>query len=871
MTEPGRASLASALGVSSALLALAGCTERVGFSRLPAAPSGDTCPGGGAPPCELPTGATCGTNAECLDVCIDALCSPRSGLDGPCDETADCEALYGCDGTTCQPLRGTPSFIDVAAGRAHSCGLTAAGEVYCWGEDALGQLGDGGALLASATPARIDTSAVTGSRTFTQVTTRADHSCALASDGVAYCWGEDADGQLGNGGLGATLPTAVDTASIAGNRAFVQLTAGGQHTCGLMADGAAYCWGSDSAGQLGDGGTSADSATPSPVAQSTIPFLHLAAGKSFTCGVSADGFVHCWGSDSHGQLGNGAATTPAQSPARVNTASVVGSASFIAVVAGGQHACGLTAERVAYCWGSDVAGALGDGGASANAEVPSPVDTSTLLDRFTTLTAGHDLTCGTTSRGATYCWGSDSDGQLGDGGALADSQVPVAVDTSALAGNRALVRLSAGAFHVCAVAADGVPYCWGRDGATTRTSPLPVDTSSVPPSMAFTDVGGGNDHTCALAATGEVYCWGGNANGQLGDGGAAAASPVPVLVDTSGIPGNRAFVQLVVGSYHACGRTADGVVYCWGDDGSSQLGDGGSDVDSLVPSPVDTSGIAGDRTFVELTSGANHTCGITADGAAHCWGLDDFGQLGDGGSMVDAPSPSLVSTASITGARAFRHLGAGWRVTCATMADGGAYCWGADSNGTLGNGGANADTTAPAAVDVSTMTGSQVFASYALGFAHTCGVAVDGRSYCWGSDGYGQLGTGGTPVNSASPALMDTAVVTGNPAFVTLTGGWLHTCGVTADGAAFCWGYDSTGQLGNGSPTSNMQSPSPLDPSSLPSGHTFRSIDAGNGHVCGLGAGGLLHCWGLDAVGQLGDGGGYQDAPSPSAVDLSSL
>ena len=305
-----------------------------------------------------------------------------------------------------------------------------------------------------------------------------------------------------------------------------------------------------------------------------------------------------------------------------------------------------------------------------------------------------------------------------------------------------------------------------------------------------------------------AYCWGWDFNGQLGNGGTSADTQSPSAVNTSAIPGNSAFVHLVAGVIHTCGLTGDGVAYCWGQDGLGQLGDGAAQADAQSPSPVDTSAMAGSRAFVRLTAGWNHTCGLTADGATYCWGSDSNGQLGNGGASLDTHSPSTLDTSGVAGDRTVARLAGGGNHTCGTTVVGGAYCWGSDANGQLGNGGTAFGSQSPLSVDTAVIAGTNTLVGFTAGESHTCGLTAGGVAYCWGSDSRGQLGNGGGALDAQSPAAVSAAVIPGNKAFVSLTAGWSHTCGLTAAGETYCWGSNESGQLGNGGAGTDTQSPS---------------------------------------------------------------
>src|SRR5438105_2653057 len=310
----------------------------------------------------------------------------------------------------CGDPTGTTVRVDlqtVSAGATHTCALARDGSAYCWGDNEDGQLGDG-STNDSPVPAR-----VSGGHVFTALTTGGLHTCGLV-DGVAYCWGANDRGQVGDRST-TDRPNAV---MVEGGLTFVSLSAGGSHTCGLTAAGTAYCWGGNFYGQLGDGDT-AESHLPVAVAGGH-GFAAISAGATHTCAVTLTSVGYCWGSDRYGQVGDGSGVDamPMTSPAPV-----AGGLRFSAVTAGeGLHACGLTTTGELYCWGYNFYGELGDG---SLIDRSAPARVSTRLS-FTTAVAGGSHSCGRTKSVGLYCWGFNVVGQLGDG-TMTNSAEPVRV------------------------------------------------------------------------------------------------------------------------------------------------------------------------------------------------------------------------------------------------------------------------------------------------------------------------------------------------------------------------------------------------------------------------------------------------------------
>lgn len=355
-----------------------------------------------------------------------------------------------------------------------------------------------------------------------------------------------------------------------------------------------------------------------------LAFSALAVGQDHTCGLSPGGAAYCWGDNYYGQLGNGIATSSPEIPWPYPQP-VLGGLSFASLSAGYSATCGLDPNGATYCWGLNIFGIFGNG-TTNNTLTPVRGATGLIL---TSLNFGADQGCGTVSGGTAYCWGWNKYGQLGDGTTITTSN-PVKV-----AGNLSFLSLNVGSADMnCGIVAGGAAYCWGINGSGQLGAPssdacaMPLNRKSfvqcsetpIPVSggISFSRLFTGGSETCGLTGAGAAYCWGTNSAGQLGDG-TTTNRTAPAAV-TSGLQ----FTILTVGRNYTCGLSTGGAAYCWGDNAYGQLGDG-TQIGHITPAAV-----LGGLSFVQLGAGDLHTCGLTATGVIYCWGQNNYGQLGNG-------------------------------------------------------------------------------------------------------------------------------------------------------------------------------------------------------------------------------------------------
>jgi alpha-tubulin suppressor-like RCC1 family protein len=364
----------------------------------------------------------------------------------------------------------------VAAGGAHSCALFSTGMVRCWGSGASGQLGYGDTQnIGDDENVGVPSPVETGGNPV-ELAAGANHTCALLPDGTVRCWGLNASGQLGIGNTNTIgdneLPTSVAVVDLGGKKA-IQIAAGKNHTCALLAEGAIRCWGLNSSGQLGYGHTTTIGDNEAPGSAGPVSLggsaASISAGGVHTCAHLADGAVRCWGSGSSGRLGYGNTVTigDGESPSGVSPVSVGGSASALSL--GGSHTCALQTNGAIRCWGLNSNGQLGYANTLSigDNELPSTAGPTALGVNALAVVLGETHSCAVQAERAVRCWGLNTDGQLGIASTttIGDNEEPGSVAVVNLGSNRTVLNLAAGGHHTCAVLNNATVRCWGLNSS----------------------------------------------------------------------------------------------------------------------------------------------------------------------------------------------------------------------------------------------------------------------------------------------------------------------------------------------------------------------------------------------------------------------
>lgn len=369
----------------------------------------------------------------------------------------------------------------------------------------------------------------------TQVSSGAKHTCAILDDGSVSCWGENSNGQLGDGTRSVHIEP--DKVSMPLGRKALEISAGSYHTCALLDDGSVRCWGANDFGQLGDG-TTIERVSPVSVDLGGTAASGVSAGESHTCAILDDDSVKCWGDNSNGQLGDGTTTTR-NTPVSVS----FGGSGVHQISAGSYHTCSIMLDRTVNCWGDNWHGQLGLG-SNSDSLTPRLVSVSSNSSAVT-LDSGAFHTCLGMNDGKMYCWGYNSYGQLGNGGTT-NSNSPIMVPLSS---TQSPTSVLVGLFHSCSLFDSGDMACWGDNtegqlGDGSQTGQLIPNLVSL--SAGVLSISVGHRHSCAVLDDASLKCWGMNSMGQLGDGG-TTDSATPASVDLG--HGSREQVPCAPGTY----------------------------------------------------------------------------------------------------------------------------------------------------------------------------------------------------------------------------------------------------------------------------------------------------------------------------------
>jgi alpha-tubulin suppressor-like RCC1 family protein len=382
-----------------------------------------------------------------------------------------------------------------------------------------------------------------------------------------------------------------------------------------------------------------------------------------------------------------------------------------------------------------------------------------------------------------------------------------------------------------------------------------VDTASAKRRVIVTRTGTANgwvnvatafSNTCAITALGAAYCWGTNVGGQLGDSTTAASNAPRKVI----LPSDVRLTSITVASRMACGIARDGSAWCWGDNANFGIGSASVLKNTIAtrvnpPTPL---------TFTALTTGSAHACALSSSGAVYCWGINSQGALGNGETGNSTVPVRVASAAGVT----YTAIATASNASCAVTSSGGVQCWGFNDSGQLGNGLAETSRV-PVTVSLPSGVAVRSLVGPSNGF-HFCALTTTGDLYCWGRNVGGQFGIGTKLFANATPVLVP--LPTGARVRA-MSSGTTAVCIATTDGALWCQGSGSRGELGTGALTEQLS----FAQVQRPTGTAFDIIRSGFQTTCAVSLTGELYCWGAGTSGQIGNGASA-DSSLPIKITL---
>ena len=687
----------------------------------------------------------------------------------------------------------------VATGNSHNLVIKNDGTLWAWGNNSNGQLGDG-TIINKNTPAQIGTES-----DWKLVDAGDNFTMAIKNDGTLWAWGDNSKGQLGNGTTSnKNIPIQIGTSSD-----WKLVAAGNNYTMAIKNNGTLWAWGSNYYGQLGNG-TTINKSTPIQIGTDSN-WKVVVASFNNTKAIKNNGTLWAWGENSKGQLGDGTRSTK-YLPTQIGT-----NTDWKLVESGGAHSIAIKNNGTLWAWGYSQFGQLGDGTINTIRSIPIQIGTST---NWKLVVASNGYNMAIKNDGTLWAWGENFTGQLGDGSAVF-KWIPIQI------GNDSDWKVVVvGDDHTIAVKNDDTFWTWGNNiygqlgnGSFSNSNPTQIGTST-----NWKLVESGRAHSTAIKNDGTLWTWGNNYDGQLGLGGFTYNKNSPTQVGTA-----SDWLYGDAGDFHTMAIKNDGALWAWGDNYNGQLGDG---TVSIRKTPIKI-GAATDWQLV--AAGSDYTLAIKKDGTLWGWGNNFYGQLGDG-TTNNKNTPTQIGTASN-----WKLVAAGVNYTMAIKKDGTLWGWGDNFYGQLGDG-TTSNKNIPTQIGTSTD-----WELVNVGSRFTMAIKNNGSLWGWGQNFKGQLGDG-TTSNKNIPTQIGTSTDWELVHVSNSNSQYNHTVAIKKNGTLWAWGDNSSGQFGDGSNISKYT------PTQIGIASDWKVIATAISHTIAIKNGGSLWAWGDNYNGQLGNG-----------------
>ncbi|WP_413559941.1 Ig-like domain-containing protein [Bdellovibrio sp. HCB209] len=551
-------------------------------------------------------------------------------------DVANATTTYHTTPTLINP-GGSDPFTSVAMGFDSACALNSVGAVYCWGGNSYGQLGQNTTGTTKVTtPVATPTATNVTKIEINWTASGHTHACVLNTSNEIYCWGNNQYGYVGDG----TQINKIAPTLISGSDSYTDISVGAQSSCGITSTSTVNCWGANSwiAGGanvtvgwllgMGNANLGAMALTPTPISD-TSTYSSIAAGET-TCGVLTNGRVKCWGEYEY--LGSGDNTEYTRfAPSDADMGQKYKYVSM------GGFGCGITIDDQLKCWGKNVddSGTYYSIGDDTKLFRPSPV----MLDRgqtYSKVAVGKFHACAITTDRTLKCWGNNANGQLGTGlsGASYDKITPTIID-----GSNQYIDVTAGNSHTCAITTTNDLKCWGASGSGQAgvgyTSTSVASPTVIASGTKFQSVKAGASHTCGITTTNDLYCWGYNSYAELGDSTYSQRN-APVAV-SGGLKFKQVATSAGNGASTTCGISSADRIYCWGSNFYSTNGTGAN---RTTPEEITVGGTYSALAGNGVTMCAKQI----SNSAWYCWGTSDNSTQGTGGNGTggNSTTPTVV-------------------------------------------------------------------------------------------------------------------------------------------------------------------------------------------------------------------------------------
>ncbi len=728
-------------------------------------------------------------------------------------------------------LGAVKTFCEISASSGSVLALDKNGRAWAWGTNTAGKLGD------NSTTSRLTPVSVAGAvKTFCKIE-GGGTSLAIDKNGRAWAWGDGASGQLGDN---TTVSKLTPVSVLGAVKTFCEISVGNAYSLAIDKNGRAWAWGLNTYGNLGDNSTTSR-LTPVSVLGAVKTFCEISGGNGYSLAIDKNGRAWAWGINTNNERGSGSFQI-------FSPVSVLGTVkTFCQITCGQLFSLAIDKNGRAWAWSANTNGQLGDNTTTSKL---TPVSVLGAVKTFCQITGGTNHTLAIDKNGRAWAWGLNTSGQLGDN-TIVSKLTPVSV----LGAVKTFCQISGGDLHSLAIDKNGRAWAWGSNTAgqlgdnSTVSKLTPVSVRGAV--KTFCQITGNTTYSLALDKNGRAWAWGANTNGNLGD-----TSTTRRLTPVSVAGAVKTFCQIsagiplaAIGSTHSLAIDKNGRAWAWGANTNGQLGNGAI---ACVYTPISITGAL--KTFCKISTGDGFSLAIDKNGRAWAWGSNAGGNLGDNSVTSRASPVSVLGTV-----RTFCKITAGGVASSTTFSlaidkNGRLWTWGYNGVGQLGN-----NTVVSQRTPVSVAGAVKTFCEISNGCNQAFSLAIDknGRAWAWGINGNGQLGDG-TTTSRLTPVSVAGTVRT----FCKVSVGGFHSLAIDKNGRLWAWGNNSNGQLGNNATGTSVCSPVCV----CGAIKTFCHIAGGNSQSIAIDKYGQAWGWGFNGSGQTGDGSAT-DRRTPVSVE----